>query len=737
MLVASPKRRALHLHLRWESTPRGRDMLRHATLPLFVLALLAPTAADAMCRWTVTGQVVDPAGRPIVGLAIDVEGRRAGTDRRWRGSRFGGGSTDGDGRFSIRSKRMQNRRCREARHIRVSTTAHGRSIILAVQTEAGGNANFGPITYDAPAGPRPDCSVPVGLRFTIGGQAYPDVRVRLVAEAPRPAELRTWDFRAAFDAVTDDEGRVSGTLRDCGQVGSRVLVWRSDFHSGATPLHPERESFGRPGQERHIGAPEPPEFHAPTGPPPDELRFRLPVETPNVLGRNLTGGFPLGPARPGLDHGPWNQLRRHMDRSRSAFCTDYRGQRLLPHCYHGHRGVDFILAGGFAAMDGWPDHPGRRADPNHVVAAARGTIIRYIDGHFDRCSVASPGRTRCNRETANRVYIRHEGDVFTKYLHFKQGSVNAALAELARQAGQPFTPSDGNVVDTDIQVYCGDIIGQVGSSGNSSLPHLHFEVQYRRQLVDPFAGRLSSHSWWRDQDGPHGLPAATCDEAHVRPPTPPPAQENPAAPPAAPPEPPPPPEPPRAPIVPADAIACAVDQGTRDLPMSIPGGAHSPDGCRQTCGRRGHAYAGLQYGGQCFCGDAFGAYGRRPMSECLMPCQADPALACGNGWRNMVLPTGVRPPPPGGPVGCFRDAPDRDLPVGLDGGRFTEGRCRRACRQRGHRFAALQYGGQCFCGDTYGRYGRAPDNECGMPCRRNGRNRCGGEWRNLVYPSQR
>jgi mannan endo-1,4-beta-mannosidase len=43
----------------------------------------------------------------------------------------------------------------------------------------------------------------------------------------------------------------------------------------------------------------------------------------------------------------------------------------------------------------------------------------------------------------------------------------------------------------------------------------------------------------------------------------------------------------------------------------------------------------------------------------------------------------------------------------------------------------VQYGSQCFCGDSYGKYNR--NSGCDMPCTANANEICGGSWRNNIY----
>ena len=55
----------------------------------------------------------------------------------------------------------------------------------------------------------------------------------------------------------------------------------------------------------------------------------------------------------------------------------------------------------------------------------------------------------------------------------------------------------------------------------------------------------------------------------------------------------------------------------------------------------------------------------------------------------------------------------------------------------GYRYFGLQYGTQCFCGNSFGRYGRSPNQgECNKPCPANRNEICGGTWRNSVYDTQ-
>lgn len=173
-------------------------------------------------------------------------------------------------------------------------------------------------------------------------------------------------------------------------------------------------------------------------------------------------------------------------------CTAYDG-RSFPFCYDGHAGSDFLLAGGFTAMD---DGSAR------VIAAAGGEVIRVVDGNYDRChGDLGSFEPDCDgyERASNRVHLRHANGWVTEYLHLMNGSVTVELGD---------------------RVACGDVLGRVGSSGRSFAPHLHFEVvDPELGAVDPFSGDVSGpRSLWGEQRTDDDLPGAACDPAWGAPP---------------------------------------------------------------------------------------------------------------------------------------------------------------------------------------------------------------------------
>ncbi|KAL5005676.1 hypothetical protein ScPMuIL_016834 [Solemya velum] len=89
-------------------------------------------------------------------------------------------------------------------------------------------------------------------------------------------------------------------------------------------------------------------------------------------------------------------------------------------------------------------------------------------------------------------------------------------------------------------------------------------------------------------------------------------------------------------------LGCYIDSGTRDLNgASVNLAANTPQLCTNYCFDQGFAYAGVQYGSQCFCGNEYGTHGPSPESTCNMACPGDPDVKCGSSWKSNIYATGV------------------------------------------------------------------------------------------------
>lgn len=204
-------------------------------------------------------------------------------------------------------------------------------------------------------------------------------------------------------------------------------------------------------------------------------------------GPPLTLGFPvlerelISTLSIGIDHDTTEQTG---SLGGDAICTDYAG-RSFPFCYDQHTGHDYLLRGGFETMD---------EGSATVIAAADGVVLSTQDGHYDRCRLSGT-EVDCagGKKIANFIQIEHYNGVVSKYWHLMKGSL---------------------LVEPGDEVTCGQPIAKIGSSGNSSMPHLHFGLETNEGwTLDPYAGPFSQEtSLWIAQGVPEALPGAGCAE---------------------------------------------------------------------------------------------------------------------------------------------------------------------------------------------------------------------------------
>ncbi len=146
--------------------------------------------------------------------------------------------------------------------------------------------------------------------------------------------------------------------------------------------------------------------------------------------------------------------------------------------YNNHTGNDFG-AGSWDGMDAGRD----------LTASAPGLVTFTLDGEADRCTSGDCG----SNTKGNQVWVRHPDGKETVYAHMKIWSVAVQVGDW---------------------VECGQLLGQMGSSGWSTGPHIHFAVwSLSGTWHDPFWGDCSSPpSYWVDQGEYNDLPAITCDD---------------------------------------------------------------------------------------------------------------------------------------------------------------------------------------------------------------------------------
>ncbi|WP_445392542.1 M23 family metallopeptidase [Stenotrophomonas pavanii] len=87
-----------------------------------------------------------------------------------------------------------------------------------------------------------------------------------------------------------------------------------------------------------------------------------------------------------------------------------------------------------------------------ILAPADGTVVEVVEGVADNV----PGQMNAAQLTGNRVILDHGNDEYSVLAHLRQGSVRVAQGQVVRS---------------------GTHLGDCGNSGNSSEPHLHYQLQ--------------------------------------------------------------------------------------------------------------------------------------------------------------------------------------------------------------------------------------------------------------------
>lgn len=153
---------------------------------------------------------------------------------------------------------------------------------------------------------------------------------------------------------------------------------------------------------------------------------------------------------------------------------------------YNHKGTDI-----FSWPFGWNKMDDGDAE---VVAGADGVIVGKDDGNYDRSCGFGGGNW-------NAVYVQHADGSIAWYGHMKTWSLTG------KGIGE--------------SVAAGEYLGIVGSSGNSTGPHLHLELyDAQNNLIDPWLGPcngMNPDSWWANQP-PYYDSAINALRTHAAPP---------------------------------------------------------------------------------------------------------------------------------------------------------------------------------------------------------------------------
>lgn len=158
----------------------------------------------------------------------------------------------------------------------------------------------------------------------------------------------------------------------------------------------------------------------------------------------------------GVDCWPVNYV--DVDPSEGV-ATDFKCKRKT---YDAHQGTDFALASVSKMREGVD-----------VLAAAAGQVLRVRNGEADTYKEQNElDAIRAeNKDCGNGVLIDHGDGLQTIYCHLKKDSI---------------------VVRPKQKVKAGQKIAQIGMSGYTEFPHVHFGVLWEGGFVDPFTGALNT-----------------------------------------------------------------------------------------------------------------------------------------------------------------------------------------------------------------------------------------------------
>lgn len=183
-------------------------------------------------------------------------------------------------------------------------------------------------------------------------------------------------------------------------------------------------------------------------------------------------------------------VTNYVDHNPTGSLLDYSCGQVT---YNSHQGTDIEILNFYEMDEGIP-----------ILSSTSGIVTYAHDGEYDRHI------EWINDVYANAVIVSHSDGSEVWYWHMRKNSVNVELGDA---------------------VAAGDTLGYVGSSGYSSGPHIHFEIQ-QNETVDPFTGNCQNDtSHWIEQGDyvlslpfevmDHGLTTIPLDWAMIseRPPT--------------------------------------------------------------------------------------------------------------------------------------------------------------------------------------------------------------------------
>jgi hypothetical protein len=169
--------------------------------------------------------------------------------------------------------------------------------------------------------------------------------------------------------------------------------------------------------------------------------------------------------------------------------------------------------------------------------------------------------------------------------------------------------------------------------------------------------------------------------------------------------------------------------------------------CQAYCSSKNFGLAGIEYGSECYCGYALTNNSTLGHSGCTSLCAGDKSEVCG-GSKLLSVYNDTSFVPPSIPqkvgnynyTGCYKELTNARAITGYSltsTSSMTVEMCVGACQTNGYALAGVEYGSQCFCGNSISPLSSVvADSQCQvMLCPGNSKEWCSAGSHLQVYSS--
>jgi hypothetical protein len=162
------------------------------------------------------------------------------------------------------------------------------------------------------------------------------------------------------------------------------------------------------------------------------------------------------------------------------------------------------------------------------------------------------------------------------------------------------------------------------------------------------------------------------------------------------------------------------------------------ESCQAFCAVNNYGLAGLEFGHECFCGNALQSYSEVGYTGCNILCSGSKYEYCGGSSRLSVFNLTTYVPPSSPKVvsnyvleGCFHEATNGRLlpgPTYTNHTGMTVESCVNFCASHSPSmvYAGVEYAQECYCASALSQTATtAPASSCNMLCKGNNKEFCG------------